>query len=125
MQTCMHACTHTHQVRFHDVYGTDEELLAMVPTPAYAVLVCFPLTAKYRQAAGEADASSDPAAHAPYFMHQSVPNACGTVAMVHAYANLPEAHKAAAGGSGWLQAFVHKTSALDAMRRAVYLCVYI
>ena len=70
----------------------------MLPAPSYALLVCFPLTPVYRKAAGEAATSAEAAA-GPYFMHQTIPNACGTVALIHAYANLPNS-KRSAGGDG-------------------------
>jgi len=111
----------TDKASFYEVFGLDPDLLAMVPSPAYAVLVCFPLTAEYRKAAGEAETAD--AARGPYFLHQSVPNACGTVALVHAFANMPEGEKGAADGapSQWLHDFVAKTKELDAMGRAAAL----
>ena len=107
----------TQAVQFCEVFGLDPDLLAFVPAPSYAVLVCFPLTAEYRKAAGEAEIAA--AASGPYFMHQSVPNACGTVALVHAFANLP--HATRGSGCGWLEEFVAKTQCQDAMERAAAL----
>ena len=109
------------------VWSLDAEMLAcaeMVPSPAYAVLVCFPLTAEYRKAAGIAAVSGD--GTGPYFMRQTVPNACGTVALVHAFAALPLemqqlAVKTDSPHSDWLGSFVAKTQAQDAMQRAAAL----
>lgn len=78
---------------FHDVYGLDEELLAMVPgQPVRALILLFPITAATERAAKSQDAELEAAGalQAPggvYYMKQTVGNACGTIAMLHAIAN--------------------------------------
>lgn len=46
---------------FHDVYGVDPDLLAIVPQPVQAVLLLFPLTpaAETRRKAEDAHAGAD------------------------------------------------------------------
>ena len=84
------------EFQFHDVYGTDESLLSMVPEPVLAVLLLYPITA-----ASEAfNESSEPARAASvarhsqqlsslFYMKQTVGNACGTIGVIHALANCP------------------------------------
>lgn len=73
-------------VVFSDVLSMD--LLDMVPLPRYAVILLFPLTEKL--------SSTDPPTNgagpttgpsAPYFCRQTVANACGTIALLHAALN--------------------------------------
>lgn len=76
---------------FVDVYGFDEELLAMVPAPVLAVLFLFPVNdeveeacqAELQKLGKEEHNVSDKV----YFMRQTVGNACGTVALIHAIGN--------------------------------------
>jgi len=78
--------------RVHDVFGLEPELLAMVPQPAHALLLLYPLTeqAEAFRAAEDAslkEAGSQEVSDKVYFMKQFVGNACGTVALLHAVAN--------------------------------------
>jgi ubiquitin carboxyl-terminal hydrolase L3 len=101
------------QFAFHDVFGLDEELLMMVPQPVRALILLFPITetseafAKAQDAelaaaaaaaavaggagAGAAAAAEAPAEEGVYYMKQTVGNACGTIAMLHAIAASREA----------------------------------
>lgn len=75
---------------FHDVYGFDAELLAMVPRPCVAVLLLFPHDEmKAAKAAQLERLRAEGYAPEPgvFFMKQYVGNACGTIACMHALAN--------------------------------------
>lgn len=68
----------------------DEELLAMVPPAAVAVLMLFPLTAALEAAVLARDSSEKPTFEVPsnlFFMEQLVGNACGTIGLLHAVIN--------------------------------------
>ncbi|XP_025088066.1 ubiquitin carboxyl-terminal hydrolase-like [Pomacea canaliculata] len=71
--------------QFVDVYGLDDEMLMMVPGPQAAVMLLYPLTenAKTKEI-GTVDSSYPSSA---YYLKQTIGNACGTVALVHALAN--------------------------------------
>lgn len=79
---------------FCDVYGVDEALLSMVPRPCHAVVLLFPHTGKAlahrvvesKRIAAEGQELSDKL----FFMTQTVGNACGTIGVIHAIANLKE-----------------------------------
>eukprot|EP00455_Lapot_gusevi_P012231 TRINITY_DN1574_c0_g1_i1.p1 TRINITY_DN1574_c0_g1~~TRINITY_DN1574_c0_g1_i1.p1 ORF type:complete len:252 (-),score=129.91 TRINITY_DN1574_c0_g1_i1:78-803(-) len=77
--------------QFHDVYGTDPELLGMVPQPVLAVMLLFPITEQSEAAAAaekaNIEANGQVVDPALYYMKQTVGNACGTVAMLHAVMN--------------------------------------
>lgn len=75
---------------FHDVYGLDDELLAMVPKPCVAVLLLFPSDEMRAAKAAQLERlRSESYAPEPgiFFMKQYVGNACGTIAAVHALTN--------------------------------------
>ncbi|DAZ92542.1 TPA: hypothetical protein N0F65_012772 [Lagenidium giganteum] len=82
----------THQFSFCDVLSTEEWALDMVPRPVHGVLMLFPIkdhTEAY--AAEEAKriaASGQVVSKNVYYMHQTVGNACGTIGILHAIANM-------------------------------------
>ncbi|KAI6144894.1 hypothetical protein BKA82DRAFT_16161 [Pisolithus tinctorius] len=76
------------QAHFEDVYGLDDVLLAMVTPGAKAVCLCFPCTRtidnKIKEEASEIGRIVDPTV---FWMKQTIPNACGTMALIHALSN--------------------------------------
>ncbi|KAL9643221.1 hypothetical protein ABK040_014678 [Willaertia magna] len=71
---------------FHDVYGLDDELLDMVPKPVVSVLLLFPLT-KENQVIQQKEDQNLVNSNDVFFMKQTIGNACGTIAMLHAVVN--------------------------------------
>ena len=65
-----------------DVLGFDEELLHFLPQPVVALILLYP-TSKV-QCPGDGE---EPAPEGVYFMKQTVRNACGTIALLHAVGN--------------------------------------
>ncbi|EJU03798.1 peptidase C12 ubiquitin carboxyl-terminal hydrolase 1 [Dacryopinax primogenitus] len=87
LQTSVHS--------FQDVYGLDSELLALVPRPVKAILLLFPNVqavedARSADEAKRTAASSDPIDPDVIFIKQTISNACGTIALLHALANAPD-----------------------------------
>lgn len=78
------------QHAFCDVYGLDPELLAMVPQPAMAVILCYPVTpesdAAQRAEDDRIQAESQTLGDV-YYMKQTIGNACGTIAVLHGICN--------------------------------------
>lgn len=74
-----------------DVISLDDELLPLVPSPALALLLLFPVSEKYNEYCDKQEelAKSKPQEFDPklYFIYQTIRNACGTVALIHAIAN--------------------------------------
>merc|ERR1711903_72270 len=105
-----------------DVYGLDPELLAMVPLPALALLLLFPITeateaARTAQAAEEVGGASG--GSWPWYTRQTIGNACGTIGVLHALANARSALQIEAGS--FLERFLAATEALSPEERAAYL----
>jgi ubiquitin carboxyl-terminal hydrolase L3 len=76
---------------FTDVYGLDDELLAMVPQPVLAVLMLYPITKENENESQkdqeEQEKSSQRVDPNVYFIKQTIGNACGTIALLHSIAN--------------------------------------
>ncbi|WFD33987.1 ubiquitinyl hydrolase 1 [Malassezia cuniculi] len=71
---------------FYDVFGFDDELLAMIPQPVNALLFLFPLTDAVEERHRADDASRTPPEGLLWFK-QTIGNACGTIGLLHAIAN--------------------------------------
>jgi ubiquitin carboxyl-terminal hydrolase L3 len=109
---------------FHDVFGLDEELLAMVPQPVLAVLLLFPITRESEDASHAADAELSAKAPVeppsqPYYMKQTIGNACGTIAMLHAFGNNQDALQLESGS--FLQQFFQSTANMSPAERGRFL----
>lgn len=110
-----HALGLSPQLTFSDVWSLD--LLDMVPTPRYAVLLLFPLTPKLRTAADSLPSDASFPTSAPYFVRQTIGNACGTIALLHAALNVSSGAPACSEGS-FLARFAERTKDLTAEQRA-------
>jgi len=80
------------KVHFEDVYGLDDDTLALVPRPVKAVLLLFPI-----DEAGEilrkfqdeliAQEGQPKVDDTIFWVKQKISNACGTIGLIHAIAN--------------------------------------
>ena len=94
----------------------------MVPKPVKAVLMLFPIT----DATEAAKASEEERLKATgqklspdlWFSKQTISNACGTVAMLHAYANNPDVEPAA---GSFLEKYLKATKDMSPEERARFL----
>jgi len=76
---------------FCDVFGVEDDLLQMVPSPILAVLMLFPVSdfsELHRKEEEEKIAKNgQKVSDKVYYTHQTVGNACGTVGLIHAISN--------------------------------------
>ncbi|XP_070554218.1 ubiquitin carboxyl-terminal hydrolase isozyme L3-like isoform X2 [Ptychodera flava] len=77
--------------QFFDVFGLDPDLLGMVPSPAVALLLLFPINEKYeaykKEEQEKIEKEGQSVSPKVYFMKQTIGNACGTIGLLHAIAN--------------------------------------
>ncbi|XP_066322290.1 ubiquitin carboxyl-terminal hydrolase 3-like [Miscanthus floridulus] len=112
-------------VQFCDVYGLDDDLLAMVPQPVLAVLFLYPLTSLDEEEKEESSASTTSTAGGKelskkvYFTKQTVGNACGTVGVIHAIGNATSQIKLVEGS--YFEKFYKQTADMDPVQRATFL----
>ncbi|KAJ1834308.1 ubiquitinyl hydrolase 1 [Coemansia sp. RSA 2711] len=97
---------------FSDVLGLDPELLAMTPQPVHALIFLFPVTDSFQATRhSEAEASS-PSANV-WYSKQTIGNACGSMAILHALGNAPGVKI-----GGELAEFFAKTKDLSPLERS-------
>ena len=91
-----------------DVFSTEDWALDMIPQPTAAVLMLYPLTDK--QTSSESDDVVDLEAMQDkvWFVKQRIGNACGTIGLLHALLNAPEAIRIFSQDS-WLESFSQDT----------------
>ena len=115
-------------LRVEEVLALEDWALDMVPQPVHAVLFLYPLTAaqrKHEEAHPTAplEATSDPSSGAPFFMKQTVGNACGTIAVLHSLANLDRVSGggAVARPETWLSTFLTATARMSPEEAAAFV----
>ncbi|KMT11789.1 hypothetical protein BVRB_5g104910 [Beta vulgaris subsp. vulgaris] len=102
-----------------DVYGLDEELLAMIPKPVLAVLFLYPLTSESEAERVKEDSIEKDYNSKVYFMKQTVGNACGTVGLLHALGNVTSEIKLRE--DSFLDRFYKSTADMNSTERALFL----
>jgi len=108
---------------FYDVYGFDDDLLAMVPTPVLAVLLLFPISPE-SEAANLVEQqriaeNGQTVSEKVYFLKQTVGNACGTIGLLHSIGNNLSQLELAEGS--YLQRFFKSTASMSPLERATFL----
>lgn len=103
-------------VEFVDIFGLDEELLAMVPQPVHAIILLYPvgkgMDEKRRELFPPNYATGAARTRGVWYLPQTIGNACATVALLHLFANLPLT----------MQKTLIKQ---NGMCCSVYICIYI
>ncbi|KAK5813090.1 ubiquitin carboxyl-terminal hydrolase 3-like [Gossypium arboreum] len=102
-----------------DVYGLDDELLAMVPQPVLAVLFLYPITSQTEEERLQQDNEKRDVSSKVYFMKQTVGNACGTIGLLHSVGNITSEIKLQEGS--FLDRFFKSTAIMDPLERAAFL----
>lgn len=118
----------TSNYEFVDVFSTEPWALEMIPQPVMAVLMLYPISNVQEEWRNqeEEERKRDQALVSPkvWFMKQRIGNACGTIGLIHALANLPpsEQTQPPLAVGGWLKDFLDKCPAtLDAYSKAEML----
>ncbi|CAO2035993.1 unnamed protein product [Urochloa humidicola] len=116
-------------VGFCDVYGLDDELLAMVPQPVLAVILLYPQDRNKESQASTASPVETKSKKAKtmkqepsknvYFTRQTIGNACGTVGIIHALGNA--ASRIKLGEGSYFDRFYKRTADMDPVQRAAFL----
>ena len=89
---------------FVDVFSTEDWALDMIPQPVAAVLLLYPLTKKIIENEGSEPVALEDMQDKVWFMKQRIGNACGTIGLLHALLNAPEAIRIVQPDS-WLSKF--------------------
>lgn len=116
-------------LEFHDVYVIDDpEMLAMIPRPVYALLMVFPVSDSYEAYRQENDKTleddyynkvSGTSEEDAVWYKQTIGNACGTYALLHALSNgIPQD---AIAFDSPLQRLLESTKSLNVVERAQFL----
>ncbi|AQK73208.1 Ubiquitin carboxyl-terminal hydrolase 3 [Zea mays] len=112
-------------VQFCDVYGLDDELIALVPHPVLAVLFLYPFTSLDEENKEESSVSAKSTAGGKdlskkvYFTKQTIGNACGTIGVIHAIGNATSQIKLVEGS--YFGKFYKQTADMDPVQRAAFL----
>lgn len=91
MTSLLHNLGLSKTLQFHDVFSIDEpELLAFIPRPALALLLVFPVSEAYKNARNKEDSERDDIEASEkdiIWYKQTISNACGLMALLHAASN--------------------------------------
>ncbi|KAK0544332.1 ubiquitinyl hydrolase 1 [Tilletia horrida] len=127
----------TDKLAYHDIYGTDDDLLQFIPQPVQAVLLLFPnyhktidsfrseldsQSAEQTQPQAHVDAASPSSTEPPLiWFKQTIGNACGTIGLLHSVTSSgPYARDCLKPDSPY-QKLIAEVTSLPPIERAKYL----
>ncbi|KAI9723988.1 MAG: hypothetical protein M1812_000706 [Candelaria pacifica] len=93
MSRLLHQLGLSSKLAFHDVFSIDDQdLLAFVPRPAYALLLVFPVSDTYETFRRKEDADKDEYSGSGkgeevMWFKQTIRNACGLIGLLHGVSN--------------------------------------
>lgn len=93
---------------FVDVFSTEDWALDMIAQPVAAVLMLYPLTKNQTSNTQDDIVATDAMQDKVWFTKQRIGNACGTIGLLHAILNAPEAIRLIREKS-WLESFSNDT----------------
>ena len=106
------------QFGFHDVLSVEDWALDMIPAPVRVILLLFPISEASEQERREKQTTND---EGVYFMRQTVENACGTIAVLHALVNLASSGTCVFEPSSFVGRMLSQTSGLSYEGRGAWL----
>jgi len=110
----------TNKFEFHDIFGLTPDGTMHIPTPILAVMLLFPITEASEKARVEEEKKiAESKAKAPegvYHVTQTVGNACGTIAVLHAVLNNMDRLKPKEGK--FFSKFLEETKTMTSKERA-------
>jgi len=99
----------TTHYEFTDVYSTESWALEMIPQPVAAVLMLYPISEKQENYRKTEKVESTNESSNVWFMKQRIGNACGTIGIMHALANIPNTLKQSSiQKSSWIDSYLQK-----------------
>ncbi|WWC89359.1 uncharacterized protein L201_004281 [Kwoniella dendrophila CBS 6074] len=108
---------------FQDLFSLDSDFLSFIPQPRKAVLLLFPSRGKLHdeREREEKDEEGKWNGEGVWWIKQTIPNACGSIGLLHALLNLPEKGPDALGPDSQLMKFKSASLPLSPLDRAKLL----
>lgn len=104
---------------FYDILGVEDWALDMIPKPLFAIVLLFPISKASESERQQSNARLSDACS--YFMTQTVGNACGTVAVLHAMLNLHMDSVIISNEGSYVQRMSEATRSLSYSERGIWL----
>ncbi|CXI94043.1 ubiquitin carboxyl-terminal hydrolase isozyme L3, putative [Plasmodium berghei] len=76
------------KLSFVDIYGFNKDLLDMIPKPVHAIIFLYPIKDDIDNSIGSSHINTTNGDINIWFIKQTVSNSCGTIALLHLFANL-------------------------------------
>ncbi|RXK38291.1 ubiquitin carboxyl-terminal hydrolase L3 [Tremella mesenterica] len=108
---------------FQDLFSLDVEFLQFIPKPVKAVLLLFPSRGELHEARKREEASGEGEwdGSGVWWIKQTIPNACGSIGLLHALLNLPSEGAYALTPDSPLLRFKEASLPLSPLKRAELL----
>ncbi|WVR07037.1 hypothetical protein IAU60_004076 [Kwoniella sp. DSM 27419] len=110
---------------FQDLFSLDPDFLQYVPAPHRAVLLLFPTEGKLGELRREEEKAYREKGgwkgQGVWYIRQTIPNACGSIGLLHSLLNLPEQSQDSLSPDSQLAKFKAACTALSPVERAKLL----